>query len=237
MEPVRLLRDQGTNPDIYYANSNIHPPEEYRKRLDTLREWADSQDLRVVEGPYRPDRWEAGPGTLGAAENDEQRQERCRLCYRQRFEEAAEYARAHGYGRLGTTLSVSPYQYTEILREELEAAAQAAGLEPYFQDYRPYYDNATRRSREAGMYRQNYCGCRISMAEAAAEREERRIARKQAKQREQELHRQERLEEEQARLAKRAERQAYDAKQQRKREILRALRQQSKQDHDLHESR
>jgi len=41
-------------------------------------------------------------------------------------------------------------------------------------DFRDRYGEATRRSRELGMYRQNYCGCRYSKEEAAQEREARR---------------------------------------------------------------
>ena len=65
---------------------------------------------------------------------------------------------------------MSPYQYTRIIREELERACAREGIKACFADYRPFYDEATRRSREGGMYRQNYCGCRFSDAEAAAER-------------------------------------------------------------------
>ena len=59
MEPVRILRSEGVDPVVFYANSNIHPAEEYARRLATLREWAADADLEVVEGAYDPDKWEA----------------------------------------------------------------------------------------------------------------------------------------------------------------------------------
>ncbi len=37
-------------------------------------------------------------------------------------------------------------------------------------DFRDRYPEAVRRSRELGMYRQNFCGCRYSDIEAAAAR-------------------------------------------------------------------
>ena len=127
-----------------------------------------------MEGAYDPAAWEACAGRVGAAEHDPARRKaRCRACYRLRFEEAAALAAEQGFDALGTTLSVSPYQYTDVIREELERAAAAASVRPLFEDYRPFYDEATHRSRELGMYRQNYCGCRFSDAEAAAERAER----------------------------------------------------------------
>ena len=154
------------------------------------------------------------------------REARCRACYRLRFEEAARYAREHGFAALGTTLSVSPYQYTRIIREELERACSREGIKAHFADYRPFYDEATRRSREGGMYRQNYCGCRFSDAEAAAEREERRAARRAAREAELAAHADERAAAEAERARTRAEKQAYADKQAKKRAILKALREQ-----------
>ena len=281
MEPVRILRSEGVEPVVFYANSNIHPAEEYAHRLATLREWAADADLEVVEGAYDPREWEATVGRIGdAAEathgviTDEEgdfegetpsrtnpvggdlgrpsssestvlneggastapterrtaarqaREARCRACYRLRFEEAARYAREHGFAALGTTLSVSPYQYTRIIREELERACSREGIKTHFADYRPFYDEATRRSREGGMYRQNYCGCRFSDAEAAAEREERRAARRAARETELAAHADERAAAEAERARTRAEKQAYADKQAKKRAILKALREQ-----------
>ncbi len=265
LEPVRVLREGGTEPTVFFANSNIHPAEEYDRRLETLREWAAGEGLEMAEGAYDPAAWEATAGRVGdaaaakfgvitgeegdaatepaasagAATADDAaaekapsearaaREARCRACYRMRFEEAARYAAEHGFDALGTTLSVSPYQYTAIIREELERAAAQVGIRARFQDYRPYYDEATRRSREGGMYRQNYCGCRFSDAEAAAEREERRAARRAARAAEAAAHAAERAAEEAERDRARSEKQAYAEKQARKRAILKALREQS----------
>lgn len=227
LEPVRLLRAAGHDLTIAYLNSNIAPADEYAHRLATLRAWAAGEQLPVIEGPYDPAAWEACAGRVGEAAHDpERRAARCRACYRLRFEEAARLAAAQGFDALGTTLSVSPYQYTDIIREELERAAAAAGVRPLFEDYRPFYDEATHRSRSLGMYRQNYCGCRFSDAEAAAERAERKAERTAAREAERAAHAEERAAAEAAQAARRAERAAYDAKQAKKRAVLKALREQ-----------
>ena len=67
MEPVRILRSEGVEPVVFYANSNIHPAEEYARRLATLREWAADADVEVVEGAYDPEAWEATAGRIGDA--------------------------------------------------------------------------------------------------------------------------------------------------------------------------
>ena len=158
-----------------------------------------------------------------------QREARCRACYRLRLEETARVAAERGFEGIGTTLSVSPYQYTDIIREEVNRAAERAGLAGVFEDFRPYYDEATRRSRELGMYRQNFCGCRISDEEAAAERAERKAERAAKKAAERAAHADEIAAEEAMRAAHRAERAAYDKKQARKRAIKKALRAQAKE--------
>ena len=79
---------------------------------------------------------------------------------------------------MSTTLVVSPYQLFDLCHDVLGACARREGLEVVWRDFRPYYPEATDWSRELGMYRQNYCGCRFSAAEAAVERHERRDERK-----------------------------------------------------------
>ena len=299
LEPTRLLKAAGHDITIYYANSNIHPAEEYEHRLATLRAWAADAGFEVLEGPYDPATWEACAGRIGDAAIAEveqtraetgaegecrgeregeiegsddtsgnrcvsvtdaedgdaspaaaslsasstsgaapraavlsvdpaRREARCRACYRLRLEETARVAAERGFEGIGTTLSVSPYQYTQVIREEVERAAAQAGVASVFEDFRPYYDEATRESRELGMYRQNFCGCRISDLEAAAERAERKEQRAAAKAAERAAHADERAAEEAARAAHKAERAAYDKKQARKRAILKALREQGK---------
>lgn len=226
LEPVRTLRERGIEPHIHYANSNIAPEEEYARRRSTISDWAEGEGVAFVEGSYDPDAWEATAGRIGDASDgsEGQRQARCRACYRMRFEESAAYAAEHGFDALGTTLSVSPYQYTQVIHEELERACERAGIACFFEDYSPLYPEATRRSREAGMYRQNYCGCRFSEEEAAAERAERKAAREAEK-----AERAAAREPEEQRLAaRRAERAAYDAKQARKRAVLKALREEQR---------
>ncbi len=180
LEPVRLLHAAGHDLTIAFMNSNIHPRAEYDKRLQALVEWARVENIPVIEGIYDIPAWKAAvapalaDGKTTASTADTHHAKRCRLCYRMRLQEAAAYAAAHDFEGLSTTLAVSPYQFSEIIEEELAAACQPYGLMPVFQDFRPYYKQATRRSRELGMYRQNYCGCAYSDAEAAAEREQRK---------------------------------------------------------------
>ena len=180
IEPARLLLEQGHDITIAYLNSNIDDSHEYKKRLDTLLAWADNEGIEVVEGIYDPKQW----NTVIAQhwhEGDD-RALRCQTCYRFRFDELAQMAAEGGYDAIGTTLSVSPYQYTQLIEEMLnQAAAPYPELTVLFTDYRPYYPAATQKSRDLEMYRQYFCGCHWSNVEAAEERVERARQRKQKK--------------------------------------------------------
>lgn len=175
LEPVRLLEEEGHDITLAYCNSNIHPQAEYTKRLDTLVIWAETTGHGVIDFPYDVEEWELEAGVFGTMRPD-----RCRACYRLRLEHVASLAKEGGYDAISTTLSVSPYQYTDIIESELKRAADKAGVKSVFKDFRPYYPEAITRSRELGMYRQKYCGCHFSIQEAQRDRTERQMARKAA---------------------------------------------------------
>ncbi|MGN0072488.1 MAG: epoxyqueuosine reductase QueH [Coriobacteriales bacterium] len=169
LEPVRMLMEDGAEFGIFFSNSNIHPHDEYLRRLQAIREYVvQPNGLPFEEDEYSSQEWEERVGVWGT-----QREQRCRACYRLRFERLAAAARELGYDAIGSTLTISPYQYTQTILEELQRAALAQGLESAGADYSACYQEATRRSRDLGMYRQNYCGCRFSIAEAQAQRQER----------------------------------------------------------------
>ena len=177
LEPLRLLREEGFEPTICWTNPNIQPFAEHDLRLETLQAWArDVAHVKVIVAGDDREKWECGVAPHGF-----DREARCRACYALRLAESCRVAKEQGCTHISTTLAVSPYQLFDTCGDVLFALAKAHGLTPIWRDFRPYYPTATTRSRELGMYRQNYCGCRFSAAEAAIERHEARDARKAAK--------------------------------------------------------
>lgn len=178
LEPVRLLCEGGFEPTICWTNPNIQPVEEHDRRLTELRRWCAVEGIPLIEAEEDAARWERSVAPIGA----EARERRCRACYAMRLAEACCVAEREGFTHIATTLAVSPYQLFETCNDVLCRLASARGLTPVIRDFRPWYPEATRRSRELGMYRQNYCGCRFSAAEAALDRarlrDERRAAKK-----------------------------------------------------------
>ena len=158
---------------VVYANPNIHPRAEYEHRRDTLLAYAETCGIPVDELEYDTDAWEAAVAGLGRESG-----ERCRACFRVRLGAVARHAAALGCDAVATTLTVSPYQDADTIREVGEQVCAEVGVRFLVTDFRDRYPEATRRSRELGMYRQNYCGCRFSEQEAAEAREARKAARR-----------------------------------------------------------
>lgn len=161
---------------VYYANPNIHPREEYERRRDTMLEYARSIGAKVVEAAYDPDEW-----SRAVAGFEDEPARRCSECWRLRMEMTARYAEENGFDAIATTLSVSPYQDADGLARAGRRAAEAHSLAYAGRDFRERYPEATRRSREMGMYRQNYCGCSYSRVEAQAQRAQRHADRQAAR--------------------------------------------------------
>jgi predicted adenine nucleotide alpha hydrolase (AANH) superfamily ATPase len=176
LEPVRALREEGFAPTIVFVNPNIQPASEYARRLDVVRSWGADQGIRVVEGPCDVETWERDVARWGT-----NRPARCAACYALRLEGAAQVGDELGLTAVSTTLAVSPYQLFEACGRALDQVAQAHGMRAVWRDFRPLYPQATRRAKELGLYRQNYCGWRFSAAEAALERTEAREARRLAR--------------------------------------------------------
>ncbi len=177
LEPVRLLREEGFEPTILWSNPNIQPLSEHDRRLSTLMTWArEVAQVDVIVGGDDRTAWERVAGPAGF-----DRRHRCRACYALRLDELCRVAVERGFTHVSTTLVVSPYQLFDDCGEILARLADARGLAAVWHDFRPYYPCATKKARELGMYRQCYCGCRFSAAEAALERHEARDERKRAK--------------------------------------------------------
>ena len=228
LESTRELLDAGHKLTIAYMNSNIHPDQEYNLRFSTLKNWYAKYDIDVVEGVYNPLEWETVAGKPFDNETIT-RSQRCAACYRLRFNEVCEYAAKNGYDAVCTTLSISPYQYTKLIEQELREAGEQAGVEVLFIDFREFYKATTMRAIEYGIYRQDYCGCRISKIESMREQE----ARKRRRDKDKEIRALKRAQELPALLAskelKAKQRAAHAAKMQARKAILKDIRQKAKQ--------
>jgi len=150
---------------ILYYNPNIWPEAEYRRRADELAafvaRFAPEGDVKLEEDRYIPDEFYAAAKGL---EDEPERGARCTKCYALRLERAAEYAAAHGFDYVCTTLSISPHKDAERLNRLGMAAAERHGVRWLPGDFKKKegYKRSLQLSAEYDLYRQDYCGCEFS---------------------------------------------------------------------------
>lgn len=150
--PVSYLRQEGHDIRGYFYNPNIHPYTEFKKRIETFTQFAKDENLPIiVDDDYQLEEF------LRQAVFREG--ERCRVCYRMRLVRAAQVAKKGGFDAFSTTLLVSPFQKHNLIKDIGTAIAEELGIPFSYYDFRPGYKEAVRISKEAGMYRQQYCGC------------------------------------------------------------------------------
>jgi len=157
--PLALLRDRFDLTLLFYG-PNIHPKEEYSKRLESAR----IIGVPLVELDYDTDRWYA---EVKGLENEPEGGERCSICYKMRLEQTAVYAKENGYEYFGTTLTLSPYKPARIINPLGESIAKRYGLTFLAEDFKKKdgFKKSCEMSKEYGLYRQRYCGCEYSRRE------------------------------------------------------------------------
>ncbi len=149
-----FLRDEGMEPTALYYNPNIHPWREWKLRMDTLKSWTGAEGIPLVTVESYP--LEENVRMLLSSTP------RCRACLADRLGATARAALAEGYKAFSTTLMLSPYTDHALLRDTGRAASSETGVEFVYSDLRALYPRSVELSRQAGLYRQPYCGCIFS---------------------------------------------------------------------------
>lgn len=156
--PLARLRQQGHQVTGYFYNPNIHPFQEFTRRLAALRELATAAEFDVL--------YEERYGLQDFLRQVVfKEQERCGICYAMRLGEVARLAVAQGFDAFSTTLLYSRYQQHGEIRRQGEELAQRLGLIFHYEDFREGWQEGIDRSLAMGLYRQPYCGCIYSEQE------------------------------------------------------------------------
>lgn len=155
---------------LFFYNPNIFPREEFEYRLNELYRLLNEMsltDIEIIAPTYCNDEFE---NIAKGKEDLPEGGARCKECYRLRLEKTARYASENGFDYFTTTLSVSPYKNAEALNEIGGKLGDEYGLKYLFSDFKKNdgYKRSCLLSREYNLYRQNYCGCIYSKAQAEA---------------------------------------------------------------------
>ena len=169
---------------VFFYNPNISSGAEYEKRLQEEKRLIDAYNkqvqtgnfqnmnstenaglIQILESGYEPSEfYEAVKGYEHCKEGGE----RCRQCFKLRLSKSAKTAKEGGFDYFTTTLSVSPYKNAQALNEIGSELSEKYGVKYLLSDFKKGdgYKRSCQLSRDFNLYRQNYCGCVYSKAQA-----------------------------------------------------------------------
>ena len=166
---------------IYYYNPNIHPQEEYARRLEELKKFlsrfpdALQNNVKLIEDEYNTEEYFTATNvrTEQALQTEREKGERCRRCYQFRMKRAYDYACKNNFDYFTTTLTISPHKDSEKINtigfelEQNRAIDDKTKFLPSDFKKKGGFLRSTQLSEEYGLWRQDYCGCVFSMKSPA----------------------------------------------------------------------
>ena len=160
--PISHLKDMGYSVVVYFYNPNIHPEVEYRKRLDAEITLCKNFGVELIEGEYDTDKFfDCAKGL----ELEPEKGKRCDKCFELRLKQTAELAIKSGIKNFTTSIVISPHKNFQKLTDIGERIAKEYGLNYIAIDFKKKdgFLKTNKISKELGLYRQNYCGCKFSI--------------------------------------------------------------------------
>jgi predicted adenine nucleotide alpha hydrolase (AANH) superfamily ATPase len=154
--PLEALKAKGLQLSGFFYNPNIAPFSEYAQRRQAVVDLAKTAHIEVFYPEYLPEEFQE------AIKGNDTKPGRCLICWSLRLQKTALTAKEKGFDSFSTTLLVSPHQDHEALKKSGQDAAAVAGIEFYYEDFRPGYKKAHDQARQQGIYCQKYCGCSFS---------------------------------------------------------------------------
>jgi predicted adenine nucleotide alpha hydrolase (AANH) superfamily ATPase len=150
--PIEQLLDEGHDIRGFFYNPNIHPVQEFYKRLESTVDLNDSYNIKtIINEEY---------GLQEFTRNVVYRENnRCTYCYAMRIEKTAQIAKSGKFDAFTSSLLYSKFQNHEQIKDLCKSVATKYDVGFYYYDYREGWKEGIIKSKEKGLYRQQYCGC------------------------------------------------------------------------------
>ena len=156
--PLKVLCEEGWEVRGFFYNPNIHPYQEYKRRLEAVQEYEKQTSIEVI---YR-DEYNLEAFLRGVAFREE---ERCRFCHQLRLEATTHVSKQGKFDAFTSTLLHSRHQNHELIKATGEALAKKHGVQFLARDFREGWKEGIEESKSLKLYRQQYCGCIYSEKE------------------------------------------------------------------------
>ncbi len=160
--PVPDLLAEEWNVKGFFYGSNIHPFEEYTKRLEALDILKKNTGIECEIATYNPGEWLE---KVSGLENEPEGGRRCEKCFELQLEAGACLAKRLGIENFCTTLTISPHKNVQLINKIGEKISILNNIQWLNRIWRKNngFLRSVKASKEMGLYRQNYCGCIYSM--------------------------------------------------------------------------
>ena len=165
---VEDLKARGYDVIAFFCNPNIQPKQEYLKRKEALMKILSEAGIECFDGfvdelyDEESSGWEE---LVKGLENEPEGGKRCELCFEIRLRETAKAAKTLGIRSFASTLAISPHKNAEMINRIGSRIAAEYRLKFIADDFKQ--DNGFGKTmniaRKHSIYRQSYCGCRLSM--------------------------------------------------------------------------
>jgi len=160
---ITVLKEQ-YDLTCFFCNPNISPEPEYNLRLDEAYKVAKHFDIPFLSDSYDPQSWEqAIEPHICTPEGGA----RCKACFLLRFNRTAVFCNSVSINQFATVLSVSPHKNIKLLNETGHTSASEHDVNFIETNLKKNdgFKKSTILSESLGLYRQDYCGCRLSRDE------------------------------------------------------------------------
>ncbi|MDD5668754.1 MAG: epoxyqueuosine reductase QueH [Candidatus Omnitrophica bacterium] len=157
---IEKLKHQGFSVIGFFYNPNIHPEDEYIRRLEAAKQTAMILSIPLLEGSYDTCGWMAA--VKGLEQEPEGTGSRCGVCFRQRLEETHRKMKAESISCFTTTLSISPHKNAALINRIGSEIGNESFI-PFDFKKEDGFKKTLDFSRVHSLYRQRYCGCVFSL--------------------------------------------------------------------------
>ncbi len=150
---------------VFFYNPNIHPEQEYKKRLNEQKRFIEQfpvkNKVNFIEGKYEPNLFFQ---EVKGLEQEKEGGSRCLKCFYLRLEKTAQKANELNFTYFTTTLTISPHKNAKAINQIGNEIANKYHLNFLFSDFkkRDGFKRSIVLSNQYHLYRQSYCGCIFS---------------------------------------------------------------------------
>src|SRR3990172_2707919 len=106
------LAAEGHQGDGFFYDPNIHPREEYERRLGAARQVAKELKFPLEVGLYQPEGWFV---EVKGLEGEPEGGRRCEVCFRHRLKQTYLFMQNSGLDAFTTTLTIGPQKSAAVV--------------------------------------------------------------------------------------------------------------------------